>query len=56
MKKFAAILFLGVMLISLTACGDKDEQSSGTEKIGGLDIMEAPTDDGLDWGAFEIVE
>ena len=59
MKKLLAIFMCRIMAALLTAGGDKGESStaaSSSEEFSGLQAMDSPTDDALDWGEFEIVE
>lgn len=59
MKKLLAIFMCLIMAVLLTACGDKGESStaaSSSEEFSGLQAMDAPTEDALGWGDFEIVE
>lgn len=56
MRKLFALLLCGTMLALLTACGDKDDSYSSGGNSGGLQAMDSPTEDTLDWGDFEIVE
>ena len=59
MKKLLAIFMCLIMAALLIACGDKGESStaaSSSEEFSGLQAMDAPTEDALGWGDFEIVE
>lgn len=59
MRKYLAIFMCLIIAALLTACGDKDESStaaSSSEEFSGLQAMDSPTDDAIDWGEFEIVE
>ena len=54
MKKFFALLMTMAMVLSLAACGSKEEPAA--ESTGGMQMEEAPEDDSLEWGDLEIVE
>lgn len=66
MKKLIMITLCAALVLSLRACGEKDTSDSGAESggattsengsIGNIEILDAPEDDDLAWGDFEIVE
>lgn len=56
MRKLLAVFMCLIMAALLTACKDKEDSSSSAENIDGLQAMDAPTEDALGWGDFEIVE
>ncbi len=66
MKKLIMITLCAALVLSLTACCEKDTSDSGAESggattsengsIGNIEILDAPEDDDLAWGDFEIVE
>lgn len=61
MKKLIMITLCAALVLSLTACGEKDTSDSGATtsengSIGNIEILDAPEDDDLAWGDFEIVE
>ena len=53
MRKTAAILLLAAAALCLAGCGGEKQQGDNSS---GLRYQESPTDDALDWGAFEEIE
>ena len=56
MKKLLALLLVGMLCLSLAACGDKEDdkkdtndQNNDTSDTGGMPVGEDPTKDDINW-------